>query len=119
MKTKEDEQASLQSLQRRIVEFRDARDWGQFHDPKNLAISLSLEANELLELFLWKDAAQAAPARVSDELADVIHTALLIADHYDIDISQACSKKLEQNEQKYPVEVSKGKNLKYTELMTD
>jgi NTP pyrophosphatase (non-canonical NTP hydrolase) len=107
---------TLGELQKRIVHFRDARDWAQFHTAKDLAMSLSIEAGELLELFLWKDPSKANPEHIADEIADVIHTALLVAEHYNIDVEQACTAKLKKNEAKYPVETSKGRNLKYTEL---
>ncbi len=107
---------TLRELQTRILDFRDARDWAQFHTPKDLAMSLSIEANELLELFLWKDSSKAKPEDIADEIADVIHTALLIAERYNIDVEQACTAKLIKNERKYPIEKSKGTNLKYTEL---
>lgn len=107
---------TLCELQKRILDFRDARDWAQFHTAKDLAMSLSIEANELLELFLWKDSAKAKPEHIADEIADVIHTTLLIAEHFNIDVEQACTAKLKKNGAKYPVETSKGTNLKYSEL---
>jgi NTP pyrophosphatase (non-canonical NTP hydrolase) len=105
----------LLDLQRRVIEFRDARNWAQYHNPKDLAVCLSIEAGELLELFLWKKAEEANSARVREELADVLSSVLLIAKLYDIDLYQAVVDKLEQNGEKYPVEKSWGSNKKYNE----
>ena len=96
--------------------FRDDRDWAQFHNPKDLAIALSVEASELLEVFLWKPAEQADVARVREELADVFAFAFQIAAHYDLDVQQIVSEKMEKNKLKYPVEKSRGSSKKYTEL---
>lgn len=112
----------IQKLQERIVAFRDARDWKQFHNPKDLTISLLLEASELLEHFQWKSAAEMEQhvaghkAAVSEELADVLYWVLLIAHDLDIDLIAATHEKMAQNESKYPVEKSKGNHKKYTEL---
>ncbi len=96
--------------------FRDERDWAQFHNPKDLAIALSVEASELLEVFLWSPAEKADVARVKEELADVFAFAFQIAAHYDLDIQQIVSEKMEKNRLKYPVEKAKGSAKKYTEL---
>ena len=111
---------TLGDLTAAVVEFRDARDWRQFHTPKDLAISLSLEAAELLENFQWKDANEPVPpdgkARVADELSDVLYWTLLMAHDLGIDLEDAFRAKLEQNARKYPVELAKGTAKKYTEL---
>lgn len=102
-----------------IIKFRDDRDWSQYHTPKNLAISLSLEANELLELFQWVDsneAVQNSKTEIEDELADVIIYSILMADRLDIDIEEIVASKLKKNNLKYPVSKSYGSNAKYTEL---
>lgn len=104
--------------------FRDARDWAQFHTPKNLAAALAIEAAELQECFLWKTdkeidrATQAGPKReaVVEELADVMLFALLLADRLDIDVGKAIVDKLTANERKYPVALARGNARKYTEL---
>lgn len=99
--------------------FRDERDWGQFHNPKDLAAALSIEASELQELFLWKHPEQLKdtdPQRVREELADILAYALLLADHYQFDIEQIVLDKIEQNGRKYPVEKAKGTAKKYTDL---
>ena len=108
-----------QELIDKIIKFRDDRDWSQYHTPKNLAISLSLEANELLELFQWVDSNQAvqnSKDEIEDELADVIIYSILMADRLDIDIEEIVAKKLKKNNLKYPVNKSYGSNAKYTEL---
>jgi dCTP diphosphatase len=104
--------------------FRDARDWSQFHTPKNLAAAIAIEAAELQERFLWKtdkEIAQdlkAGPKReaVVEEVADVFLFALLLADRLEIDVGQAIADKLAANEQKYPVALARGNARKYTEL---
>jgi NTP pyrophosphatase (non-canonical NTP hydrolase) len=107
--------SDIQDLQRRIIEFRDARNWGQFHNPKDLALCLSVEAAELLELFLWKKPDEADPSRIREELADVLYSVLLLAKEYEIDLVSALKEKLAKNAEKYPIESSWGSNKKYTE----
>ena len=102
-----------------IKEFIKQRDWEQFHDPKNLAISLSLESSEVLELFQWTKDNEINKNKVTnlkDELADVYYWLLLLADHYDIDIDEALEEKIKKNEKKYPTEKSKGSSEKYSEF---
>lgn len=96
--------------------FRDERDWAQFHNAKDLALALNIEAAELLEVFLWKTSEQADVNCVKEELADVITFALLLADKYGLDVQQIVLEKMEKNARKYPVEKSKGIAKKYTEL---
>ena len=106
----------------RIRAFRDERDWLQFHDPKNLAVSVAIEAAELLEEFQWKSKeeserhARENRERVADEVADVAIYLYELADVCGIDLRAAVLAKLEKNAIKYPVEKSKGTNKKYTEL---
>ncbi|XKH02224.1 nucleotide pyrophosphohydrolase [Marinobacter nauticus] len=100
----------------RLRQFRDDRDWKQFHNPKDLSLALSIEASELLELFLWKSPEQADINKVKEELADVVAYALLLADSYDLDIEQIVLDKIALNEKKYPVSKAKGTARKYTEL---
>mgnify|MGYP001321932475 FL=1 len=102
-----------------IKEFIKQRDWEQFHDPKNLAISLSLESSEVLELFQWTKDNEINKNKVTnlkDELADVYYWLLLLADHYDIDIDDALEEKIKKNEKKYPIDKSKGSSEKYSEF---
>lgn len=107
------------ALVERIKKFSADRDWSQFHDPKNLAISLNLEASEVLELYQWTKDNQLKPERagkINDELADVFYWLVLLSNYYNIDLVEALDKKMDQNEQKYPVEKAKGKSDKYNEL---
>lgn len=102
----------------KIIEFRDARDWKQFHNAKDLVISLTLEAGELLENFQWKSSDQAVDANfdnIRDELADVLIYSLMLAHDLEIDVKSAILNKLEKNEKKYPIEKFKGTSKKYTE----
>lgn len=100
----------------RLRQFRDDRDWKQFHNPKDLSLALSIEASELLELFLWKSPEQADVSKVKEELADVIAYALLLADSYELDVEQIVLDKIALNEKKYPVSKARGTAKKYTEL---
>lgn len=100
----------------RLRQFRDDRDWKQFHNPKDLSLALSIEAAELLELFLWKSPEQADLKKVKEELADVIAYALLLADSYGLDVEQIVLDKIALNEKKYPVNKARGTAKKYTEL---
>lgn len=106
----------IQQITRSLLAFRNERDWEQFHNAKDLAVALSVEANELLELFLWKQAEEADAARVREELADVMAYAFLLADKYGFDIKEIVLEKIKQNELKYPVEKAKGNAKKYNEL---
>ncbi|MBG6233511.1 NTP pyrophosphatase (non-canonical NTP hydrolase) [Pedobacter sp. CAN_A7] len=103
-------------LQKALVDFRDERDWEQFHNPKDLALALSIEAAELNELFLWKKSEEADVQKVKDELADVLAYALLLADSYKFDINEIVLNKIKKNAEKYPVDKSKGTSKKYNEL---
>ena len=112
----------LERIQNRIREFRDARDWMQFHNPKNLAISIVLEATELLEHFQWKTPEESeahsvtAKDDVADEIADVCVYLIELADNLGIDLEKAILKKLDKNAAKYPADKAKGNAKKYTEF---
>jgi NTP pyrophosphatase (non-canonical NTP hydrolase) len=114
--------SGFEQLTAAVVRFRDERDWKQFHNPKDVALSLLLEAGELLEIFQWKDAAgvaEAAQARkddLADELADVLCYALLMAHDLGIDLPAAVAAKLRKNALKYPVDKARGSSDKYTDL---
>jgi NTP pyrophosphatase (non-canonical NTP hydrolase) len=97
-----------QRLIEALKAFRDERDWAQFHNAKDLALALSIEAAELNELFLWKDADDADPERLSEELADVFAFALLLLDRYDLDLEEIVRRKIEINRENYPAEISRG-----------
>jgi dCTP diphosphatase len=116
---------SWQVLMAEAIRFRDARDWSQFHTPKNLAAAIAIEAAELQERFLWKSDKEierdlkddAKRAAVVEEVADVFLFALLLADRLDIDVAKAIADKLAANELKYPVALARGNARKYTELL--
>jgi len=118
------ETPALDDLTRRLIEFRDARDWRPFHGLKNLMLSLSLEAAEILELSQWKsdeeiDAAVSDPEfreRLGEECADVLLYLLLICERAGIDLESAARAKMELNATKYPVEKARGNARKYTSL---
>ena len=103
----------------KINKFRDDRDWRQFHNEKDLAISISLEAAELLELFQWKspeEVRETSLERIKEELADVLIYSHMLASNLDLDIDEIIEEKLEMNNIKYPVDKSKGNKEKYSEL---
>lgn len=114
--------SDLKRLQDRVLKFRDERDWKQFHNPKDLAISLISEATELLDEFKWKSPAEidaylkTNKENVADEVMDVLYHVLLIANDLDIDIQSEFERKMRKNEAKYPIEKSAGKNKKYNQL---
>lgn len=116
--------ASLQTLTDRLIAFRDARDWRQFHSLKNLMLSLNLESAELLELAQWKNDAEIEAAisdpdfraRLAEECADVLLYLLLVCERAGIDLGAAAAEKIERNAAKYPVEKARGNAVKYTEL---
>jgi len=116
------DETSLKELQKMIRQFVDDRDWDQFHNPKDLAISLSLEAAEVMEHFQWKNTDEMAEHakkmknKIGEELADVFYWILLLANKLDIDLVDAFKKKMEKNQAKYPVAKAKGSHKKYTEL---
>ena len=115
---------SLTKLQQAVIAFRDARDWKQFHLPKDLALGLSIEAGELAELFLWKSKEEVEAAlqepkfreRLADELADVLVFLLYLAESSGIHLGESVTAKMEKNAQKYPVEKARGTATKYTDL---
>lgn len=112
-------QGDYEAVVVRIRAFCEARDWSQFHDPKNLAVSLQLEASEVLELFLWTKDNQIKSGKeemIADELADVFYGLIMLSNHYKIDLISALNAKMDKNEAKYPVEKAKGVATKYTEF---
>jgi NTP pyrophosphatase (non-canonical NTP hydrolase) len=112
----------LEELRERLRAFAAARDWGQFHSPKNLAMALSAEAGELLEVFQWLTEAQSrslppdAHAAASEEVADVLLYLIRLSDELGIDLLAAAQRKLVANAEKYPVDKARGTSRKYTEL---
>jgi NTP pyrophosphatase (non-canonical NTP hydrolase) len=108
--------SDFEGLREAIVKFTQERDWDQFHNGKDLALALSIEAAELNEAFLWKDAKDVNVEKVKEELADIFNYAILIADKYDLDVKQIVLEKLAKNAQKYPVDKAYGSAKKYNEL---
>ncbi len=114
--------ADLAAIQKKIIAFRNERDWAQFHDPKNLAEALSIEAGELLENFLWKTTEQSrnlSPEElmnVKEELADIFIFLTYLSEEYKIDLLMEVENKIAHNAAKYPVEKAKGSAKKHTDL---
>ena len=106
----------INKITEELRKFRDERDWAQFHNPKDLALALSIEASELLEVFLWKSAENADPDKVKEELADVFAYAFMLADKYGLDVAQIMRDKLAKNKLKYPANKARGSAKKYNEL---
>jgi NTP pyrophosphatase (non-canonical NTP hydrolase) len=107
--------SELSELQQLILRFRDERDWAQFHTPHQLAMSVSVEASELLQLFQWKGPDEVDRERIGEELSDVLSSMLLLAAHYGIDLRAAFLDKMEKNVRKYPFETSFGSNKKWSD----
>lgn len=110
---------SIKELTDKVNQFRDDRNWKQFHNPKDLAVSLSLEASELLENFQWKTSEEAVKVNlenIKDELADVLIYAMLLANDLGLDVEKIVKNKIGKNEMKYPVEKAYGVKTKYTDL---
>jgi len=114
--------SDVKQIIEKIKKFRDERDWMQFHDPKNMAVSIILEASELLEHFQWKtieeveEYARQNQDEIQDEIADIALYLFEMADNLNIDLIKAMEKKLAKNERKYPAEKARGKHTKYTKL---
>lgn len=112
----------INKLTKQIVSFRDQRDWKKFHNPKDVALSLVLEAGEVMEHFQWKNETEMKKHTVEnkdeigEELADVLYWVLLMSYDLKIDIVESLTKKLEVNKKKYPVEKARGKHTKYNKL---
>jgi NTP pyrophosphatase (non-canonical NTP hydrolase) len=119
-----DSKEPIETLKRLVIQFRDARDWEQFHDPKNLAMGLSIECAELQEVFLWKRQEEIAALlkqeagynKVKEELADIFVFLLYLAEGCKVDLSEAVREKISINEKKYPVDRFYGSNKKYDHL---
>ena len=106
----------IEQILEELRRFNAERDWDQFHNGKDLAIGLSVEASELLEAFLWKDPERVNPDKIREELADVLNYAFQVADKYGLDIKQIMLDKIRRNAEKYPVVKAKGSAKKYNEL---
>ena len=108
--------SDIEEILNELRKFNKERDWDQFHNGKDLAVALSVEAAELLEAFLWKDATAVSKDKVKEELADVLNYAFQMADRYNLDIKQIMLDKIERNAEKYPVSKAYGSAKKYNEL---
>lgn len=111
--------SELDEVIKKLIKFRDERDWEQFHNSKDLALAISLEAAELNELFLWKTVEESEKVdlkRLKEELADILSYAFLLAEKHGLDPIEIISEKIKINAEKYPVEKAKGTATKYTEL---
>ncbi len=106
----------IEVIVEKLREFNTERDWDQFHNGKDLAIAISLEANELLECFLWKNPDDASIDKIKEELADVLNYAFQMADKYGFDIKKIMLDKIRENGLKYPIDKAKGTAKKYNEL---
>jgi len=119
-----DDQDTLASLKRQVLEFREERSWKIFHTPKNLAMALAIEAGELQELFLWKEDPEilellqnsTLAGRIQEELADILIFLLYLSEATGVDLSEAVTAKIIKNKAKYPISKSFGSNKKYTDL---
>jgi dCTP diphosphatase len=104
----------MKDTKNKVIKFTHDRDWDQFHSPENLAKSISIEAGELLECFQWNS--EYKKEEVIDELADIVNYCILLSDKLNVDLEEIVLSKLKKNEEKYPIEKSKGKSDKYTKL---
>ena len=113
---------NLDVIVKKIIEFRDERDWSQFHCPKNLAEAINIEASELLEIFLWmtteqsKKLGEAEIQNLKNEIADIFIFMTYLCHHFGIDLLDSVYEKIEKNSVKYPISKSKGSSKKYNEL---
>ncbi|MDO6813238.1 nucleotide pyrophosphohydrolase [Tenacibaculum soleae] len=106
----------IEKITTELLKFRNERDWEQFHNPKDLALAINIEAGELLEEFLWKKHQDAKIDNIKEELADVFAYAFLLAEKFDFDVKEIVLEKIKKNSEKYPVSKAKGTSKKYTEL---
>ena len=108
--------SDIKKITDKLIEFRNERDWEQFHNPKDLALAINIESSELLEEFLWKKYEDAKIEKVKEELADVFAYAFLLADKYNFDVKQIVLDKIKSNGEKYPIDKAKGTAKKYNDL---
>lgn len=106
----------MEEIIKALIKFRNERDWEQFHNSKDLALAISVEANELLELFLWKKPEEADQEKIKEELADVFAFAFLLANKYNFDVKNIVLEKIKKNGEKYPIDKAKGTAKKYNKL---
>ena len=111
--------SEIEEITNELIKFRNERNWAQFHDSKNLAVALSIEAAELNEIFLWKDLAESEQVnreKIKEELADIFAYSFLMAEKHRLDVKQIILDKIKRNGEKYPVDKAKGIAKKYNEL---
>lgn len=111
--------SDIQKITDELLKFRNERDWAQFHDSKNLAVAISIEAAELNEIFLWKtikESEEVNKDKIKEELADIFAYAFLLAERHKLDVKEIVLEKIKRNGEKYPVDKSKGSAKKYNEL---
>jgi NTP pyrophosphatase (non-canonical NTP hydrolase) len=108
--------SDIKEITEKLLRFRDERDWSQFHNSKDLAIAINVEAGELLEIFLWKHPESANKDKLREELADIMAFCLLLAEKEGLDVREILLEKIASNAEKYPVEKAKGTAKKYNEL---
>jgi NTP pyrophosphatase (non-canonical NTP hydrolase) len=106
----------IEEITEALIKFRNERDWEQFHNSKDLAVAISVEANELLEAFLWKNPEEASNEKVKEELADIFAFAILLAHKHGLNIKEIVLEKVKANAEKYPINKAKGTAKKYNEL---
>jgi len=106
----------IEEIIQALIKFRNERDWEQFHNSKDLALAINVEAGELLELFLWKKAEDANKEKLKEELADIFAFSFLLAEKHGLDVKQIILDKINRNAEKYPIEKAKGSAKKYDEL---
>jgi NTP pyrophosphatase (non-canonical NTP hydrolase) len=106
----------IEKITEALLKFRNERDWEQFHNPKDLAVAISIESGELLEEFLWKKPEDANKENIKEELADIFAFAFLLAEKYDFDVKKIVLDKIKKNGEKYPVDRAKGTAKKYNKL---
>ena len=112
---------NLKKIKDKLIKFSKERDWEKFHTPKNLVMALTVEVSELLEIFQWsldggQDVVENSKEEIESEIADIFNYLVKLVDLLDIDLEKIALKKIDLNSKKYPIEKSKGKSLKYTEL---
>jgi NTP pyrophosphatase (non-canonical NTP hydrolase) len=108
--------SDIKDIIEKLIQFRDERDWTQFHNAKDLAIALNIESAELLELFLWKLPEEVDQEKIKEELADVLVFAFFLANKYDLNVKKIIVDKMQKNAEKYPIDKAKGTAKKYNEL---
>lgn len=106
----------MEEIIKRLIQFRDERNWEQFHTPDHLANSIVIEAAELLENFQWMGFVEPDMENIKDELADIMAYCLMMMDHYHLDFNEIMNRKIDKNELKYPKDLAYGKADKYTKL---